>query len=488
MTINLETVLNNLPGCVIAVDENLLMFYSNQESGCRQKVVEPSLKYAIERAFNEKSGFDGIEVSAKRDACAESIFPEYGYASGRYVETEAGRFVVVVVFDITPLHRHTEKIEKALDKAENASALKSSCLQNISHELRSPLNAIIGFSRLLTETSDKSRQSKYAGIIDTNSQLILRLADDVLDMAKADSGNMQYEYRKMDVNAFIKSMADMAEMKTSPDTIVNCMFGRSELTLTTAPERLSQVMMNLLNNAVKYTASGNITVGYDVHGDEVRFYVKDTGTGIAPEKQKHVFKRFWRDRNDDFGAGLGLPICKDIIEHLGGHIGLKSAGEGQGCTFWFTVPTHTPYVETADTTETEEAGTSEDLCDEEPQERPTLLIAEDNEGNYMLYEALFGEDFKIIHAWNGQEAVELASKYDPDLILMDISMPGMDGHEATRLIRESGSRIPIIAVTAYAFSSDKEQIMDEGFNAYISKPINEEELLAAMEKCLEPGE
>ena len=103
-------------------------------------------------------------------------------------------------------------------------------------------------------------------------------------MAKADSGNMQYEYRKMDVNAFIKSMADMAEMKTSPDTIVNCMFGRSELTLTTAPERLSQVMMNLLNNAVKYTASGNITVGYDVHGDEVRFYVKDTGTGIAPEK------------------------------------------------------------------------------------------------------------------------------------------------------------------------------------------------------------
>ena len=95
----------------------------------------------------------------------------------------------------------------------------------------------------------------------------------------------------------------------------------------------------------------------------------------------------------------------------------------------------------------------------------------------MLYEALFGEDFKIIHAWNGQEAVELASKYDPDLILMDISVPGMDGHEATRLIRESGSRTPIIAVTAYAFSSDKEQIMDEGFNAYISKPINEEELL-----------
>ncbi len=110
----------------------------------------------------------------------------------------------------------------------------------------------------------------------------------MLSVAKADSGNMQYEYRKMDVNAFIKSVADMAEMKTSPDTIVNCMFGRSELTLTTAPERLSQVMMNLLNNAVKYTASGNITVGYDVHGDEVRFYVKDTGTGIAPEKQKHV--------------------------------------------------------------------------------------------------------------------------------------------------------------------------------------------------------
>lgn len=490
MTINLETILNSIPIRIIAVDGNLLVAYSNKNDGLGQRIVEPALKYAIERALSDKTGFSGIEVSAKRDACKDSILPQAGYACGKYVETESGSIVIVSITDITQIRRHTDKLNKALDEAETASALKSACLQNISHELRSPLNAITGFAKLISGTSDKAKQARYTNIINTNTQMILRLADDVLDMAKADSGTMCYEYREMDVNAFMKSMADIAEMKVNPDIMVNCVFGQSGLKLYTAPERLSQVMSNLLNNAVKYTSSGNITVGYDLNGEEVRFYVKDTGIGISPDKQKHVFKRFWRDRKDDFGTGLGLPICKEIIEHLGGQIGMKSAGEGKGCTFWFTLPLRHQNEESSGAVLAKDEYTDKacvhDAADN--QEIPTLLIAEDNECNYMLYEALFGEDFKIVHAWNGQEAVELTAEYAPDLILMDISMPGMDGYEATRLIREKGSDTPIIAVTAYAFPSDKEQIMKEGFNAYISKPINEEELLDAMEKCLDLAE
>lgn len=241
-------------------------------------------------------------------------------------------------------------------------------------------------------------------------------------------------------------------------------------------------MQNLLNNAIKYTAKGNITAGYEVRDDEIYFFVKDSGIGIPASKIKHVFERYWRDRKDEMGTGLGLPICKEIIEHLGGEIGVESAGENKGCNFWFTLPLKTESTDTQD-----DNPRQGDLpeCKEMPDDNlPVILIAEDNEGNYMLYEALFEDIFKPIHAWNGIEAVELAKKFNPALILMDISMPLKDGYEATREIREAGMDMPIIAVTAYAFSSDKEKIMQHGFDAYISKPINADELIAAMEKCM----
>ena len=482
MEINHSRLLQSLHINVCAVNKSLKTVYTNHCGEIGEDIVEPQLKRAIELSFREKNSFENVEISSHRDAAGSALIPMHGLANGRYVEIDGEPLVTVSIIDISELYLQLSDLRRALEKSRKDASRKSTALQDISHELKSPLNAVSGFARLLMETDDKDKQQKYVKVIETNAELIMSLANDVLDMARAESGNLSYDYRTIDLNAFMKSITDMAEMHVSSDTIVNCVLGSRSIYLHTAPERLGQVMQNLLNNAIKYTDKGNITAGYEVRDDEIYFFVKDSGIGIPASKIKHVFERYWRDRKDEMGTGLGLPICKEIIEHLGGEIGVESAGENKGCNFWFTLPLKTESTDTQD-----DNPRQKDLpeCKEMPDDNlPVILIAEDNEGNYMLYEALFEDIFKPIHAWNGIEAVELAKKFNPALILMDISMPLKDGYEATREIREVGMDMPIIAVTAYAFSSDKEKIMQHGFDAYISKPINADELIAAMEKCM----
>ncbi len=493
---NYQKLLHNLHVRVIVVDENLTIIYCNHHDTNGAKVVEPVLKREIEKAFLEKGSFANVKVFQRKDASDNSVLPEVGLAAGQYDDIDGKPCVAVSIVDIAQLHQQCERLEEKLEQAETESSLRSKCMQNMSHELRSPLNAIVGFAKLLVDTDDKEKQKKYSSLIQTNTHLILSLADDVLDLAKSDSGNLKLDYKMVDINEFMKSMTDMLELKVSKNIMVNCLLSCNDMKLRTDPTRLGQVMQNLLSNAVKYTNKGHITAGYEVDSDEITFFVKDTGCGIPCNKQKYVFDRFWREKNDSKGVGLGLPICKDIIEAMGGCIGVKSAGEGKGCTFWFSLPISDETAEDqcsgSDVSDEEMAEIhrqkSVELCaedDENNSNLPVLLIAEDNESNYFLYEAIFEDTFRIVHAWNGEEAVELAARYNPLIILMDIGMPGMDGYQATEAIRKTGSTTPIIAVTAYAFSTDKEKILKQGFNAYISKPINVDSLLAAMEKCLQ---
>ena len=219
---------------------------------------------------------------------------------------------------------------------------------------------------------------------------------------------------------------------------------------------------------MKFTPSGSITFGYHLKNtDFLYFYITDTGYGIEKDKKDTVFGRFVKLDSFSQGTGLGLSICQSIVENLGGEIGVESE-PGKGSTFWFTRP-YRP-VELKSVREQKEHRLNK------VESKLTVLIAEDNESNFLLFESILKRQYNILHAWDGEEAVELFKQYNPHLILMDINMPKKTGYEATQLIREMSPTVPIMAVTAYVYAEDEERILNSGFDAYTSKPINAQKL------------
>ena len=228
--------------------------------------------------------------------------------------------------------------------------------------------------------------------------------------------------------------------------------------------RLTQVITNFINNAVKFTAEGSITLSYAVEGTSIRFAVEDTGSGIDKEHLENIFERFVKLNTFKQGTGLGLSICKMIVEHLGGRIGVESE-EGKGSKFWFILP-YVPGKAAAQRTEEQYPVISVE------KDKLVILIAEDNDSNYRLFESILRKEYTLLHAWNGQEAVEIYRQRRPHLVLMDINMPVMNGYEAAAEIRKLSDSVPIIAVTAFAFASDEQKVLKSGFDGYMAKPIN----------------
>jgi CheY-like chemotaxis protein len=200
-------------------------------------------------------------------------------------------------------------------------------------------------------------------------------------------------------------------------------------------------------------------------------YVRDTGIGIAPEKIDSIFNRFVKLNTYAQGTGLGLAICQSIVQKMGGKIGVLSDGPDLGSLFWFTIPYKEIEPEKVD--QKKENAHAKQLVE---SQMFTILVAEDNESNYLLFKSILGKEYKLIHAWDGEEAVEYYKKFQPNLILMDIGMPKKNGYEAASEIRKLSPTVPIIAVTAYAFSSDREQILQHGFDGYVAKPLNANDL------------
>lgn len=369
---------------------------------------------------------------------------------------------------------HRKEMEKELiqarKKAEESNRLKSSFLANMSHEIRTPLNAIVGFSDLLINTTDAEEQKEYGQIIESNSNLLLQLVGDILDLSKIEAGTMEFTYSDFDLNKLMKELEGVFRLRIAPDKPVALSYrlGMERCTINSERNRLTQLITNLVTNAIKFTDEGSITFGYELQGSMLRFSVKDTGSGIPQEQQKDVFKRFVKLNTFKQGTGLGLSICKSIVETLGGEIGLNSEF-GKGSEFWFTIP-YRPVTET--TTAKEDFPKTTITI---PQEI-SILVAEDNESNYKLISAILSKEYRLIHAWNGQEAVELFKEHKPQLVLMDINMPVLDGYGATSRIRQLSADVPILALTAYAYASDEEKILSSGMDSYLSKPINTQQL------------
>lgn len=371
---------------------------------------------------------------------------------------------------ITERKKQEQALITAREKAKESDRLKSAFLANMSHEIRTPLNAIVGFSGLLATTEDEHERKEFVSIIENNNQLLLQLVSDILDLAKVEANTLEFNYQLTDLNDLLRNVESTVERRLQPGVRLFCQPGEENgCYVQTERNRLSQVLINLLTNACKFTSEGCIMFGYELRGKEVYFYVRDTGLGISAENQARVFERFTKLNNFAQGTGLGLSICQNIVEKMQGHIGVESEGEGKGSTFWFTVPYLPGQIEEP---------VSETVVQKEmvEKQRISILVAEDNESNYLLFRSILGKEYELLHAWDGVEAVELYKKHRPNIIIMDINMPNMDGYEAAREIRKCSDKVPIIAVTAYAFASDKERIMQNGFNGYVSKPVNAHEL------------
>ena len=379
---------------------------------------------------------------------------------------------------ITKRKMMEEELRAAKRQAEESNRLKSSFLSNMSHEIRTPLSAIVGFSELLVNAETEDERTEYVHIIENNSDLLLQLVNDILDLSKIEAGTVEFTYTDFDLNKLMKEIFDSTQLRlASMEKPVTLSYatGMEQCIIHSERNRLTQLITNLLTNAIKFTDNGSISFGYEHRDTQLYFYVKDTGCGIDKERQKDIFERFVKLNSHKQGTGLGLSICKSIAETLGGKIGVESE-VGKGSTFWFIIP----YKSAEEVLQ--KAVSSKAVIPSSQQ--VNILVAEDNESNYKLIKAILSKEYNLYHAWNGQEAVEMFSKCHPQLILMDINMPVMDGYEATREIRKLSTDVPILALTAYAYASDEERILSSGMNSYMSKPVNTQQLRKRVDSLL----
>ena len=245
--------------------------------------------------------------------------------------------MLCINFDITQLKETEQMLIKAKEKAEEADRLKSAFLANMSHEIRTPLNAIVGFSSMLEEAEDQEEKHQYITIIEDNNKLLLQLISDILDLSKIEAETFDIIPERVNAKQLCNDLFQAMQMKTSPQVELRLKDNLPELTFTSDKNRLYQVLLNFVTNALKFTSEGSITIDYKIDGNEVKFSVQDTGMGVEPEKQEAIFTRFVKLNSFIPGTGLGLSICQSIVTQLGGKIGVESE-PGKGSCFWFTHP------------------------------------------------------------------------------------------------------------------------------------------------------
>lgn len=368
---------------------------------------------------------------------------------------------------ITQRKNMEENLLDAKNKAEESNKLKSAFLANMSHEIRTPLNAIVGFSSLLPTVVESTEQKEYVNIIESNNTLLLQLIGDILDLSKIEAGTMEFVYTEFDLNNLMHELNNSLQLKlTNNEVKLILELGSPKCYIRSEKNRLSQLIINMITNAIKFTEKGHIRFGYEIRGKMLYFFFEDTGTGIPADKKNEIFGRFVKLNNFAQGTGLGLSICKTIIETMKGEIDVESE-VGKGSKFWFTLP-YEP------TQEKEKEEKEKQI--KEGVKTLTILIAEDNNSNYKLFNTILKDEYHLLHAWNGKEAIEMFQKDSPDIVIMDLNMPVMNGYEAVQEIRKIAPLTPVIAITAFAYAADEQRVMSNGFDGYMTKPIQAKKL------------
>ncbi|MFN8256083.1 MAG: ATP-binding protein [Bacteroidales bacterium] len=417
------------------------------------------------------------------------IFGHYSNNTSRLIDLYVGILIyftiAILLINIAVSFYINEK-----EKAEKADKLKTFFLANMSHEIRTPMNAIIGFGDLLSMTDLDDKQKKYLQIITNNSQHLLKLIDDIIDISKIESNQLTISPEPFLLNDLFNETEAVINQLMKKLNKVNielvCQRPEKMIIVNSDFTRIKQVLTNLLSNAVKFTESGTIKYGAGIIDNGLTFYVEDTGIGIKKEMHGEIFERFKKLDNIQNerkfkGTGLGLSISSQIVDLMGGKIWVESE-PGKGSKFQFFVPAEIIVREI--NLKKDEKAVKEIIFSGE-----TVLVVEDEDNNYDLVAQLIKTaNLQCIRAVNGLEALEIfRSGLDIKLILMDIKMPLLDGKEAARLIKSANSRIPIIAQTAYAMENDRRVILSEGFDDYISKPIDIDMFYEILSRFLKPA-
>ncbi len=444
----------------------------------------------------EKSKKVANEISQEGQAYVNIRHHKKKDGTDLFVQLQGYRIVVnnqpisfSVCHDVTETLKSQQDLKSAKEKAEEASRLKTEFLNNMSHEIRTPMNGIIGFSEMLSnEDISNEKRRYYTRIIQNSSIQLLRIIDDILEISTLETKQEKLVETEFCLNDLLMELFSIFNLKSKERNIplyLKKQLSDSQSYLISDKTKLSKIISNLLENALKFTNEGFVEFGYTVENDLLKIYVSDTGVGIDPKNHDLIFVRFSQEDKEisskHGGLGLGLSISKENAELLGGVITLESE-KGKGSTFFVSIP-YKPVVKNP-------IGFEADFKENAIEKKThTILIAEDEEVNYLFLEALFENkgkgDFMLIHAKNGKEAVDLCIEgKNIDLVLMDIKMPVMNGHEATEKIKTAFPDLPVIAQTAYSVESDRQLAIRHGCDDFLSKPIRRDKLFELMNKYL----
>lgn len=386
-----------------------------------------------------------------------------------------------IIINIWLRNASIKELSNAKQKAEVAIKLKTAFLANMNHEIRTPMNAVMGFSDLMKEATCEEKDD-YAKIILSSAKQLLKLVNDVIFLSRLQSEKLPITLSKCKPVEIINTVYQMFlvtdENVNNLDIRISYSSSLSNFIFISDIDKIQQVITNFVSNALKYTISGYVEIGFKVEGQKVRFYVKDTGKGIDKEDVPKLFNAFYRTSDVMFssirGSGLGLSIAKELIETIGGEIGVNTE-PNKGSEFYFTLP-NKPFNK-KDKQKKTKASISRNWKDIK------VLVAEDNENSFLYLKLLLEKKVKIFdRAVDGLQAIKMAADYDYDLILMDIKMPELNGLDAAHHIKIKKPDVLIFAQTAYAMPEEKKQALSYGCDEYLTKPINKELLYDIIEK------
>lgn len=493
----MDAVLNNIPVYLFVKDpeDDFRYLYWNKAFANHSRIPaskalgHTDFEIFPEREDAEKFHRDDLELIRTRERM--EMQETYVTATGetRIVQTLKtlvpleGRdpLIIGISWDVTNMQHIEQELVQARIKAEQSDRLKTAFLANMSHEIRTPLNAIVGFSRLMTMAENMEEEKLYSDIINQNSDILLQLINDILDLSKIEAGTLEYIRQPMDLGELCRNIYEMHKDRVQAEVTLILDNKEDTLIISEDKNRIMQVISNLITNAIKFTYNGEIHFGFEVGEKHINFYVKDTGIGISEEKIKTIFERFVKLNTFVQGTGLGLAICRMIVEKIGGEITAESK-LNEGTTFRFTIPYNMYDQRLAlSSVVVKEQGISKVR---KSLQMRTILIAEDVDSNYLLLKTLIGKRCNLLWAKDGEEAVNKFKEHHPDLILMDIKMPRMDGLEATQRIRTYSQEVPIVALTAFAFESDREKALEAGCDDFLTKPVSQSSLEKVLDKYI----